>query len=308
VGDRIWRRISIVVVVSAAASLALAPGVSAKKPAGAGPVVTASDAATMVGPGFRSLALAAATCPKRTFLVGHGFSMTQPTSSVIPVHTSNRLSGQRRWLDIAYLEVGSATSTAVITTYVYCRRGAPKPDKDKLKPARSPVPSASFVGPIAVSTCPKRQTPLSGGFESPGPPFGNPGEPLVPYVVTESLREGKRSWRTSGISYNAGGEPSGLTSQAVCVPKQRVRRASRTVIAVGAPNAQHGSVSSVTAKCPRRTQVLDGGYSVQGLSVGDPGSLFVPYESVRAGARTWRVSAVHFYAGPATLTAVAYCR
>jgi hypothetical protein len=82
---------------------------------------------------------------------------------------------------------------------------------------------------------------------------------------------------------------------------------SRSTVVRGAP----GSSKTLTVRCPRGTDAVAGGYRLSNhISEQGQTSALLPYESLRAGPRRWRVSA--YKVGPATtaerLTAVAKCR
>jgi hypothetical protein len=82
---------------------------------------------------------------------------------------------------------------------------------------------------------------------------------------------------------------------------------SRSVTVRGAP----GSSRTLKVRCPKGTAAVAGGYRLSNhISERGPTSALLPYESLRAGPRRWRVSV--YKVGPAStaekLTAVARCR
>jgi hypothetical protein len=80
----------------------------------------------------------------------------------------------------------------------------------------------------------------------------------------------------------------------------KLRTATATATAAGA-----FEVATATARCPKGTKVLGGGYST---SIPIVGSHWLNvFESQRSGSRGWSVSGAQYFAGSDTLTAYAYC-
>ncbi len=82
---------------------------------------------------------------------------------------------------------------------------------------------------------------------------------------------------------------------------------SRSAVLRGAP----GSSKTLTVRCPKGSEAVAGGYRLTNhISETGPTSALLPYSSLRAGKRRWRVSA--YKVGPPNraerLTAVASCR
>ncbi len=76
-----------------------------------------------------------------------------------------------------------------------------------------------------------------------------------------------------------------------------------TVSAAKVVRGPTGTTGSATARCPRGTRVLSGGYD----STFSSGAM-LPYASVRTGPRTWRVSAYRVGGGHGKLRLTTYAR
>ena len=84
----------------------------------------------------------------------------------------------------------------------------------------------------------------------------------------------------------------------------KTKRVSRSVVLSSA-----GQIRSVTARCPKGSTALGGGFLAAKpafLPLGPPDAI-LPFASRRVGRRGWRVSGLAFISNPKRLTAYAYC-
>lgn len=275
--------------VIAAALLLAAPAAGAAKKPASGKVKTRSAQASATG--NQAIATAMATCPKNTRAVGGGFGQ-QPIGAIsaigaVGVIFESRKVGQRSWRASMQLADEPPTSTAVLTTFVYCRKGAPK---TVTSAETVPIPALDGHNTTAAPPCPGKRTPAAGGFVA-GPPVIT--GPAVVNFVYDSARSG-RSWLLRAISSTNG--PGSLTGEVYCRRGKRLPLRSAT----SPPNASNATVSSVRAACPkgkkgkkgkggkrRKLNALSGGI-FQPATVFDDTNLayFIPAASHRSG-RGW---------------------
>jgi hypothetical protein len=130
---------------------------------------------------------------------------------------------------------------------------------------------------------------ISGGFETEFDTIA-----MQPDVqINESRRMGRKSW-TAGAVNVAPSASGDLTAFAYCRDQRLKRRSKATTVA-------QNEVGSVTAKCPKGTRAVSGGFE------GDDESYFELRSSQRKGGRGWEVSG-HNYGQPGELEATVYCR
>ena len=130
---------------------------------------------------------------------------------------------------------------------------------------------------------------ISGGFETEFDTIAE--QPNV--QINESRRAGRKQWTAGAVNVAPG--PSGdLTSFAYC-RDQRLKKRSKTT------GVAQNETGSVTAKCPKGTKAVSGGFE------GDDGSYFELRSSHRSGGRRWEVSGYN-YGQPGELKATVYCR
>ncbi len=103
-------------------------------------------------------------------------------------------------------------------------------------------------------------------------------------------------------------------SIAAKAPKAKTPRPGRIVSskAVGQISGPPGTLGTVTARCPRGTQVISGGVKTYAnIQLEGDAQVVIPYVSRRKGGRAWTVS-VYSAAGPIVnpkrFAAIAYCR
>jgi hypothetical protein len=147
----------------------------------------------------------------------------------------------------------------------------------------------------ATAKCKHGQVALAAGFASPGFDPSSGGGPAVRF---DSMLAGKRAVKTTG--FNFGNDPGELDSFAYCGKRARPPEVRSKRVQVD-PN----SFGSVVAKCPHGSQAIAGGFATN--------QTIVTLTSRRAAKRGWKVVGVNFDgsgnpAGPAWLTAYAYCK
>jgi hypothetical protein len=127
--------------------------------------------------------------------------------------------------------------------------------------------------------CKRGTKAISGGFYAEESIVGdNPFN-----LIFESQRTGGRRWESA--AYNAGNGPASLTSLAYCRDEKVKRRSSETTLS-------DSETGSVTAKCPRGTKALSGGFSTENFFVGLVDARApLPFESRLSSKREWTASA-----------------
>jgi hypothetical protein len=176
--------------------------------------------------------------------------------------------------------------------------GAASGAKLKTSSATTTVPSGETGS--ATAKCKKGTKALSGGFE--GPPDTPTGVGAPGY---ESRRLGGRKWIYS--SYNSGtGET--VTSFAYCRDERIRVESAETGIAASSGGIEL-EIGDATARCPRGTKVVSGGFDNPDFDTqgGFTGPNIRPYESVKVGKRSWRISAYNRSNEAGILVAYAYC-
>ena len=145
--------------------------------------------------------------------------------------------------------------------------------------------------------CGRGSEAVAGGFVAPGfePTFT--GRSILPVA---SKRTSDRKWKTKGYNFSAT-QSGKLKSIAYCdtqEPNLNVRSKTTTLPA-------QPSTGSATAKCPRGSEAVSGGWATpDGQGEDAP----FAYESRRKGERKWKVSAFNNdNANAQRLVAYAYC-
>jgi hypothetical protein len=300
-------RVGPVLAALAIAMLAFAGTADAKKKhkKKVAPVVSAT--ATASGSTEGQTVTATATCPSGTKAVGGGFST--PPLSPMPdsagAAIASRKVGASQWVASMVVE-GTPGSPLVLTTAVYCRKGAP---------ATTPVSTTSSLpdstGPPitptqANATCPAGQVQLSGGFAI---------DTVGPALVLSSSRLDPLTWQVTGV---AGDPGHTITSQADCAKqpkkkkgkkgKKKVKKLVTPTEVIGTATSNTAVVNTTpTATCPPKTFAVNGGFSQPGaVSSATSSFLFVITESQAVG-NTWHVSGFNESPNPGTLRSHVYC-
>ena len=124
----------------------------------------------------------------------------------------------------------------------------------------------------------------------------------------ESQRRGNRRWTGSAYNQGAAGD---LTTFVYCGP-QKLKSRSKSAAIGGSPFMSGDfETGTATAKCPRGTTAVSGGFDNPDFVVeGDYSHdrRIVPYISRKLGGRSWTVEAANYAGAEATLVAYAYCQ
>jgi hypothetical protein len=172
-------------------------------------------------------------------------------------------------------------------------------------PVTSRLASVKINGPAgtlggATATCPKGTTAVSGGFNT------SPATSQSALSTYQSTRVGARSWQVLVvITTSLANAKENLTVYAYCRPGATLKRRSVTT-ALPLLNNDFAA-ATVSAACPKGTNVISGGYSIPPPTQTTAG--FV-HQSSRKNARTWSttVTAGTGVATPSLLiTTTAYC-
>ncbi len=161
----------------------------------------------------------------------------------------------------------------------------------------------------ATATCPGTMKAVGGGWSTTaGPPGSNAGQNVL--VVYQSVMSGgQRSW-TNNAYANSSIAGLTLTTYAYC---RNLSKNIADVTAIAATLAGSASAATATATCPRKQELLSGGFS---SNVGSRPFYFArPFSALKSGAKAWTFQASNF-SGPSpfdpappsqTLTSHAYC-
>lgn len=172
---------------------------------------------------------------------------------------------------------------------------APTVAGERLRPASESSEIGVDQNGVVRATCPSGTRVVSGGFASE---FSDPPVNFPFLEIDASARSGRRSWTSS--AFNGGNAAGDLRSFAYC-RAQQLTRASETV------PAPVGQFVTATARCPRGTKAISGGFAGSPTDpVGTTPVLYIS-ESRRAGRRTWEASAFSDGNEAGELTATAHC-
>jgi hypothetical protein len=125
----------------------------------------------------------------------------------------------------------------------------------------------------ATAQCESGTKALSGGFDTD--PGFDPGEPYI--NVYASFATGGRKWSATGFNLE---DPGELTSFAYC-RDQKIKRRS---VDVSIPSEER---ELLTAKCPRGTKAISGGFDNPTFDPGPDASVVFPFESRKVSKREW---------------------
>ena len=163
-----------------------------------------------------------------------------------------------------------------------------------LKTRSATVTVASGESDSVVAQCPRGTKPVAGGFEAQSRPEGP--DPVPTFNLFKSKGTGARGW--TAAASNGGSAAGDLTSFAYCRDLALERRSATVSVGPDEPE-------SATAKCPRGTKALSGGFDADTASGDVP--LFRITGSKKKGKRKWTVSATETFGAEGDLTAHVYC-
>jgi hypothetical protein len=251
--------------------------------------------ALAVASGDKGAATATATCPPKTRAIGGGFSFPPPDLAgnvVVPLLSEFQKVGQNQWR-VSVVNDSPGGGSGLLTTTVYCRRGAPKTTTATGSMA---VNAGAGLG-TAQATCTAGRKAVAGGFLIPAPV--SPEGAIT--AIQNSFRSTPSTWLATAVS---GQSSSSVTSLVYCARKKT--KPPREASAASPPTITHGSLSSATATCPGKLGAGAGGFSTFGSS---STSLHVMYESLSTGTG-WKTSGLFLNFGTtviAGLNSFAYC-
>jgi hypothetical protein len=273
------------------------------------PIVTAT--ATATGVSASQIVSATATCPGKTKAVGGGLST--PPLAPMPVDaglaTASHKVGTTQWL--ASMEfIGEPGPPVVLTTTVYCRKGAPGTTPVTVTTSLPQAGSGSTPIP-ANATCPAGTVQLSGGWAIDR--IFNPGSDLVGLPLS-SNRLDPLTWQATALATEPGHT---LTSQADCAKQPKAKKGKKgkkkkkkklvTPTEVTGDTTTAVAIQNTTAiaTCPVGMSPVNGGFSQPGFNINNPFFFFIT-ESQAVGG-TWRVTGFAEGDGVGTLRSHGYC-
>jgi len=272
------------------------------------PVVTAT--ATATGTVQFQVITATATCPAGKNAVGGGFVTTPPVapgSVDAGLASASHKVGANQWVASAQI-LGTPGPPVVLTTSVYCRKGA-----SVTTPVSTPTSVPTFGGAGATpsnAACPAGQVQLSGGFTAEL--IFNAGGSLQEIPIS-SNRIDPLTWQASAITTSS---PHVLTSQADCAAKPKAKKGKKkkkkkklvTPTEVTGDAATSTPTQSVTAiaTCPTKTFAVNGGFSQPG-AVSPPTLFFYWLTESQAVGNAWHVTGFLGTGPGGTLRSYGYC-
>jgi opacity protein-like surface antigen len=316
------RKLVLILAALAVAMLAFAGAADAKKKhkkkPKLGPIVTAT--ATATGSTAGQIFTATATCPVGTNAVGGGFSSppVTPSSDNAGIATASHKVGANQWT--ASEQYLGDPGAVVLTTYVYCRRGAPVTTPVS---TATPLPQSSTSPPFnptaSNASCPAGQVQLSGGSTIDAA-IGGGG---IEVLLISSNRVNPLTWQATALAVASGHT---LTTQADCAAQPRKKKKKKKSSAVVAKKkkkkakrlvtpaevigdvASNAPVTSATAAatCPPGSSPVNGGFSQPGALSGPSPFFFFITES-RAVGNAWHVTGFNEASSNGTLRSHGYC-
>jgi len=275
------------------------------------PVVTATATATGTVEG--QIISATATCPSGTRAVGGGFSTPPlpPDPQDSGVATASHKVGANQW--VASMQViGTPGPAVVLTTTVYCRKGAPVTTPVSTTTLLPQSSSPPFAVTPSNATCAAKQVQLSGGFSASSVVSSSGFDVLV----LSSNRVDPLTWQVTGLGVTAG---QTLVSQADCATRPKAKKGKKhkkkkklvTPTEVTGDVISAGSGSSVAtataiATCPSNMKAVKGGFSQPGALTGSSPFFYFLTESQAVG-NTWHVSGFNESSSAGTLRSHGYC-
>jgi hypothetical protein len=211
---------------------------------------------------------------------------------------------------VLHLRRGSLIVTVAFALLMPASAAAAEPVQQPSGPVKAAQTTVKVNGNggttgSATATCPKGQTPIAGGWNSPG----SVRQSFL--TVYASTRSGKRAWTVSAVINGFVTPPAtqwklNLTAYAYCragpALKQQVKTAALPLV------QNDFAFLTVTAKCPKGTNALSGGFRIPAANTGTAGWV---HQSSRKSARSWSAS-VTAGAGASSppslpVTTIAYC-
>jgi hypothetical protein len=163
---------------------------------------------------------------------------------------------------------------------------------------------SEFESGTVAAKCKKGTKAVSGGFQGDVSLSSSP-ELAVVYA---SHRGAGRKWKSAASA--SAGDPT-LVSRAYCAD-EKLKAKSKTTTIPGDDGGEPFPSGEVRAKCPKGTKAVSGGFDNPDFVFGSDGTddddvAILPRESMKAGKRTWKVSAENYGDGAGTLRAKVNC-
>ncbi len=276
------------------------PAASASKKRKAGPAVMTR---TAVGTTTRDkqLLTVTATCPKRSTLVGGGFSSGVLASGSLAelhvVYEDHRLD-RRRWnVSGARRDGDSSGNPLDLSAFARCRAGK----EPELTEASAGVPLLGGFLTTATTTasCPGKKKAISGGFTLTPAPFVQTPDPGV-ILISENRRTSARSWTATAAQFSP--TQRTLIVFAYCASGKVPKARSATVFL---PGNTFATAAADTPPCPRRTRLASGGLLTAVPSMTGSVGLFI---SSSPTGSSWHSLAIQSTSGTgAEVTTSGYC-
>jgi hypothetical protein len=242
------------------------------------------------------LLTATATCPPGMRALGGGFSGS-PGGIEPTVVTESRRSGGRSWIASGLRASPLTTTSGSITSFVQCRRGAPKIREVS---AATSLPAATGPGDhpraTVTATCPGKKRALSGGFSSEADP-----KQALSVLPQQSQRVAKgRAWSFTATHNNPA--PRQLTAYAYCaLSRVATRRGSVSL------TGDLTTKSADTRPCGAGTLPVSGGFITSPATLAGGGDTVFVLASMPQG-HSWRATGLHSGAkSTGKLQSFAYC-
>jgi hypothetical protein len=166
---------------------------------------------------------------------------------------------------------------------------------------------AEFDNGSATARCKAGTEAISGGFRGEFNPAGVVSGNSPQLQAYESRMRGDRGWVGSAYNVGATGE---FTSFVYCRARGP-RPESKDQTVAGTPFMGVLRTGEATARCPAGTKAISGGFDNPDFRwTGDyeSSNRLVPYQSRKAGPRSWTVEAANYGGDDGTLVAYAYCQ
>jgi hypothetical protein len=174
---------------------------------------------------------------------------------------------------------------AVLLTAAAVATGAPKESSGSFTVAEETTAEG-------VAACKGNKRVVSGGFSAPD---WVEGGPVIQPV--DSTRDGKHAWRSREHNFGTAEE---ATAYAYCgggVGKLKAKSKSATL--------DPDELDVVTAKCPRGSQVVAGGFDMPDPE--GPADYTIVYSSKRGGKRAWKTKFFNGFLDPRAVSTEVYC-
>jgi hypothetical protein len=242
------------------------------------------------------LLTATATCPAGMRATGGGFSGT-PGGISPTVVTESRRADSKSWIASGLRASPLATTTGTLTSFVLCRKGAPKV---RVVAASTSLPAATGPGDhpraTVTATCSGKRRAISGGFSSEAD-----AKEALAVLPEDSQRVAKgRGWSFTASHNNPVSRQ--LTSYAYCA-SARVGTRTGSVSMSGDLTTR----SADTRPCTAGLLPMSGGFLTSAATLANGGDTVSVLASMPRG-KGWSATGLHSGAkSTGKLQSFAYC-